>query len=164
MAWVPLDTSIRGIRGGTLLEAQVGGKPLGWIGQLDPIVAQKLKLRTVSVGEFDLDVLTAAMTSHATYKAFHQRPPIVRDFAFVVDDAVRWNQLAAAINGAAGELRESTRFVSEFRGKGVDAGKKVYAASVTWRAADRSLTHDEIDVIAKTVIDAVAAATGGTLR
>ena len=98
------------------------------------------------------------------FQAFEHRPGIVRDFAFVLADGVRWERLESAIAGPAGPLRESTRFLSEYRGKGVDDGKKVLAASVTWRAPDRTLTHDEIDVAAKAVVEAVTGSLGGMLR
>ena len=49
------------------------------------------------------------------------------------------------IDAASLEHLESRRFIDMYRGKQVGQGRKSMTFSLTFRAADRTLTHEEID-------------------
>ncbi len=92
------------------------------------------------------------------------QPPAKEDLAFVVDDAVAAGDVDATVRQAAGALLEDARVFDVYRGEQVGAGRKSVAITVRLRAADRTLTADEIAAVRAAVVAAVAARHGGTLR
>ena len=85
------------------------------------------------------------------YAEFSLYPTALRDLALVVDEArpageVRGLILSAARNAAGGAMAvEDVQVFDVYRGQGVPAGKKSLAYSIVFRAADRTLTDDEVN-------------------
>ena len=71
-------------------------------------------------------------------------PAMQRDLALVMDEHVSVGPLMAAMKKAAGNLLESIQMFDVYRGIQVGLGKKSIAFSLTFRAADRTLTNDEV--------------------
>ena len=141
-------------------------KVLGAFGELHPGVLRELGVRgPLSAFEVVLDVLPQPK------KKGTARPrldvvdllPVVRDFAFVVDEATG----AAGVLAAAAKADPLVADVSVFdvfTGPGVPEGKKSLAIAVRLQPRKQTLTDDEIDAAAKRIVAAVEKATGGTLR
>lgn len=91
-------------------------------------------------------------------------PAVARDFAFVVDKQVTAEALLRAAKGADKKLIVAAELFDVYEGKGIEEGKKSLAIEVTLQPFDKTLTDEEIDVVAEKVIAQVAKATGGTLR
>ncbi|MBN4046483.1 phenylalanine--tRNA ligase subunit beta, partial [bacterium AH-315-P15] len=91
-------------------------------------------------------------------------PTVRRDFAFVVDQAVTGEQILRAAKGADKKLIVSAALFDVYEGKGIEEGKKSLAIEVTLQPRDKTLTDEEIDVVAQKVIAQVSKATGGVLR
>ena len=89
---------------------------------------------------------------------------LVRDFAFVVADEVAADKVARAAAGADKALIDGVRVFDEYRGKGLPDGAKSIAIEVTLQPRSATLTDDQIETVAKEIIDAVGKHTGGTLR
>ena len=71
-------------------------------------------------------------------------PSMSRDLALVMDEEVNVGPLMASMRKAAGALLESIEMFDVYRGIQVGLGKKSVAFSLTFRAADRTLTDDEV--------------------
>ena len=83
---------------------------------------------------------------------------------FVVDEAIPAGELfAAAKDAGAPELRE-LRFLSDYRGPPIPAGKKSIAFSVAFQSAERTLTDADAAVLRQRIVDAVERLFGGELR
>ena len=52
--------------------------------------------------------------------------------------------MAGIVRAAAGPHLESVRFVDQYRGQQIPAGKKSYVIGLTYRAADRTLSGEEV--------------------
>jgi phenylalanyl-tRNA synthetase beta chain len=91
-------------------------------------------------------------------------PAVTRDFAFVVDKAVTAEALLRAAKGADKKLIIATELFDVYEGKGIEEGKKSLAIEVTLQPFDKTLTDEEIDVVAEKIVAQVSKATGGTLR
>ncbi|MEE8516746.1 MAG: phenylalanine--tRNA ligase subunit beta [Alphaproteobacteria bacterium] len=91
---------------------------------------------------------------------------VERDFAFVVDAGVSAAQVAAAAKGAERKLISQVYVFDLYTGDGqnLGPGKKSIAIAVHLQPTEATLTEAEIDGVAKKVVDAVAKATGATLR
>ena len=124
--------------------------PIGWLGTVSPALQKAFDLRnTPAVCELDLDKLAALPSAPARYRDLAAFPEIVRDTAIVVDETVTWGEVEAfAANwvkrDALRDPSEAPRFLSVFRGKQLGAGKKSLAFSLVYRAADRTLTDEEV--------------------
>jgi phenylalanyl-tRNA synthetase beta chain len=89
---------------------------------------------------------------------------VERDFAFVLDRDVEALNVINAARGADKALIEDVRVFDEFVGGSLGEGKKSLAITVRIQPREKTLTEDEIETVAKAVVDKVGKATGGTLR
>lgn len=94
----------------------------------------------------------------------HDLQTVRRDFAFVVDDAVKAGELIRAAKGADRELITDVRLFDVFTGGALGEGKKSLAIEVTLQPKLKTLTDAEIDAVAAKVVKQVRKTTGGTLR
>ena len=142
----------------------VGDQVVGSVGELHPDAAAAFGLEgRVAAGEIDLEPLLAAPEAwqFATPSAF---PPVVFDLAFELEDAVPASSLLAAVEAAAGEGLEHLEIFDLFVGPPLEAGHKSIAVRLTFRAADRTLTDEELVPVREAIVESVAAACGGRLR
>ncbi|MFG0333061.1 MAG: phenylalanine--tRNA ligase subunit beta, partial [Maioricimonas sp. JB049] len=150
-------------RGAELL---VDGQPCGWMGELDRDGALKdLKFReAVTAVELDMQVLTEVADLSPTLRPLPQYPAVSRDLNFILDEEVTWERLEKVVRQAGGDILASVRFVEQYRGKHIPAGRKSYVLSVAYRADDRTLTGDEVDAAQQQVIQACEQQLSATLR
>jgi phenylalanyl-tRNA synthetase beta chain len=149
-------------RGGEIL---LNGEACGWLGELDRAVSDKLDLRdAVTVAELDVAALEAAALLTPTYTLLPQFPAMDRDLNFMLDESVAWGQLADVVRDSAGPLLDSVSFGGQYRGKQISAGKKSYIVRITYRAADRTLTTEEVDATVQGVVAACESQLGATQR
>jgi phenylalanyl-tRNA synthetase beta chain len=67
-----------------------------------------------------------------------------QDLAVVVGDDVPAADVLAVVRARAGELLEDLRVFDVFRGAQLGEGRVSLAVHLTFRAADRTLTDDEV--------------------
>ena len=91
-------------------------------------------------------------------------PPVDRDFAFVVDDAVSAEALLGAVRAADKALIREVLLFDVYSGAGLEPGKKSLAIAVRLQAPDHTLSEAEIEATAKKIIAAASKATGAVLR
>ena len=90
--------------------------------------------------------------------------PVERDFAFVVDRAVKAADILRHARAAERALIVDAGVFDVYEGPGVGEGKKSVAISVTLQPREKTLTDVEIDAVAAKIIAEVSAKTGATLR
>lgn len=93
---------------------------------------------------------------------------VTRDFAFVIDAGVEADKIVRAAKGAEKQLITNVAVFDLFEGaaagNALGEGKKSLAVEVTLQPRDKTMTDEEIDVVAAKVVASVEKATGGTLR
>jgi phenylalanyl-tRNA synthetase beta chain len=138
---------------------------VGYAGELHPKVVERAGLPARAVAfELDLSALDAAADGEPVAAlAVSAFPAAKEDFAFVVDATVPAESVRSAVAVGAGELLEDVTLFDVFTGEQVGEGKKSLAYSVRLRAADRTLTADEVRA-ARDGIVAAATEIGATLR
>lgn len=147
---------------------RLGPKVLAWFGELHPKVLTALDLRGPAVG---FEVFLAQIPQPKA-KAGKLRPalnlspyhPVLRDFAFVVDEAVPADKLLRAARGADRALITGAALFDVYAGKGIAEGKKSLAISVTLQPTEGTMTDEEIEAVAAKIVAQVQKATGGVLR
>lgn len=140
---------------------------LGYFGELHPLVLQSLDYKGHVVAcEVFLDAIPAPKAKSAAKPLLRASDyqAVGRDFAFIANDNILAADILRAIRSADQKLIQEVRIFDVYKGKGMEAGKQSVAVSVTLQAPDRTLTDEEIDAVAKKIIDHAAKAFGGVLR
>lgn len=150
---------------GRCAEFVVGEEVLGHAGELHPKVCTSFGLAPRSAAaEIDLDVLLRHAVLVPPAPRFSAFPVAKEDLALVVDAELPAATLAATLAEGAGDLVESVRLFDVFTGEQVGAGKKSLAFALRFRAADRTLTDEEITAARQGAIALAAERHGATLR
>jgi phenylalanyl-tRNA synthetase beta chain len=149
---------------GRCADVMIRDTRIGTVGEITPSIAASFGLSgRVVVGEIDLSELVADRGPWQ-YEIPSVYPPIVFDMAFATPDTVPGAEVLAAANAAAGDLLEHSQLFDVFSGTSVGEGLVSYAINFRLRAPDRTLTDDEVGPVRKAIAEAVAEATGATLR
>ena len=90
-------------------------------------------------------------------------PAIERDLTVIVPESVVWRDLESASVAAEPPLLETVEFVTVFRGGRLPADRKAVTLRLRFRAADRTLRHEEVDPGVAMVTSALEAL-GGEIR
>jgi phenylalanyl-tRNA synthetase beta chain len=112
----------------------------------------------------------ARESGHKRYQPFSLFPAALRDLALVVDEHVVaaevQKSLAKVARAAVGQAfaLESVSAFDVYQGKGLPDGKKSLAFSLVFRAADRTLTDDEVNAAFQKIQDEIAKTTPYQIR
>lgn len=144
---------------------EAAGQVVGVLGDLHRTVMDAFQLRReVTAVELDLDVLLAGADLTARHRPISAFPPVDRDFNFVLEERVRWSDLAAAVRRAGGERIESVEYRETFRAPDRDgADRKRVLLSVRLRDRERTLTGADVEGVAAAIVSAVGSEFGGRL-
>lgn len=141
---------------------------LGYFGELHPRVLEALKADGPLLAfEVILDRIPEPKQKPTRAKPVLELPPlqpVARDFAFIVDRAVKAADIVRAAQNVDRKLISGVTVFDIYEGKGIDADKKSVAIAVTLQPRDKTLTDQEIDAVAAKVVAEVAKRTGGSLR
>ena len=153
-------------RSGTI---QIGPQNvLGHFGELHPRAIAGLMAEGPLVGfEVILENIPEPKTRQTRTKPLlelSQFQPVERDFAFVVDSAVKAADIVRAAQNADRKLIADVVVFDVYEGKGIETGKKSIAIAVTIQPLEKTLTDAEIDALAGKIVAEVTKRTGGSLR
>ena len=145
-------------------EVLIAGEAAGWIGELHPAVAAQWDLGQSVAFELSLATLVAdSPLGKETYSDFTAFPPVDRDLAVVLDEAVAAGDVLAAVEAAGGDLLSGVSIFDVYRGEGIGEDEKSVALRLRFRAADRTLSDEEVDPVWDAVVAALEGI-GGRLR
>ncbi|MDE0573290.1 phenylalanine--tRNA ligase subunit beta [Demequina sp. B12] len=143
-----------------------GGEFVGHAGELHPKVCETLGLPARSVAfEVVLDPLIDEGEG-AISRAVPVSQQVVakEDFAFVVAADVAAGDLVAAVRAAGGDVVEDATVFDVYEGEQIGEGLKSVAVNVRLRAADHTLSGDEVLAVREAIIAAAAEGFGAQLR
>ncbi len=134
------------------------GTPLGALGELHPAVAARFDLpgRTF-VAEIDLEAVLARAVLQPRFAGFPRHPAVRRDVAIVAPEVLPHAAVEAALRESAGRMLEAVELFDVYTGPPLEAGMRNLAYTVTLRAADRTLTGEEVDAIMQRIHTTLAA-------
>jgi phenylalanyl-tRNA synthetase beta chain len=153
-------------RSGTI---QIGSQNvLGYFGELHPRALDTLRADgPVIAFEVILDRIPDAKRKPTRAKPVLELSPfqpVSRDFAFIVDRAVKAGDIVRAAQGADKKLITDVTVFDVYEGKGIEDGKKSIAIAVTIQPREKTLTDPEIEAVAARIVTEVTKKTGGILR
>jgi phenylalanyl-tRNA synthetase beta chain len=153
-------------RSGTI---QIGPQNvLGHFGELHPRVMEKLGADGPMIAfEVILERIPEAKQRPTRAKPVIELSafqPVSRDFAFIVDRAVKAGDILRAASSVDKKLITGATVFDVYEGKGIEEAKKSVAIAVTIQPREKTMTDQEIDAIAARIVAEVNKKTGGTLR
>ncbi len=136
---------------------------IGWLGELHPKLQQAAELPgPVVMFELDADAVTARpMPAVGEVSKF---PPVRRDLAVLVDDAIAVGALVDAMRAGLPTLVEAVDVFDVYRGAGVPEGKKSIAFRVLLQDTRKTLTDVEVEQIMTSAREILARDFGAVLR
>jgi phenylalanyl-tRNA synthetase beta chain len=131
---------------------------IGVVGEISKAAAGRFGIdAAVAAAELRLDPLEFTASLERRLVKPSDFPAMQRDINLVVDEGVRWGDVAAAIRSVAGEVLEDCRLVQVWQDADrLGAGRKSLVVALALRSATGTLSGEE----AGRVVDAVVAACG----
>lgn len=150
---------------GRCAKISAGGKTLGIIGEIHPAVSRRYGIETpVYVGELDFENVFLNIKTDIKFKELPKYPAVTRDIAMLVDKAVPVADIEEIIRKASGKMLESITLFDVYEGAQIPEGKKSVAYSAVYRAADRSLTGEEVQKVFDKAVKNLEHQIGAQLR
>mgnify|MGYP001234947688 CR=1 FL=1 len=123
------------------------------LGEIHPEVAEKTECpERTYVAMADVHVLIDASDTGRQYKQLPKFPAITRDMAIVVRDDIFVAQLIDAIKQKGGEFLEEAKLFDVYKGAQVPEGMKSVAFALSFRATDRTLKDEEVNIAMERIL------------
>lgn len=136
----------------------VNGQIVGVIGKLHPSISSS----DVYCLEINLSKLLAIRTGTMKYKDISKYPGVIKDVAFIVDNAITSLELEVFIKKSAGKLLENIQIFDIY--PNIEEGKKSLAYKLTFSDSSRTLSDDEVMSVFNKIIDEVTSKLNAKLR
>lgn len=131
----------------------INGETLGVMGQVHPSVAEEFKIDAeIYCAELDFNTLLKHATFDRKYKVLPKFPASSRDIALVIDNSISVGEIEKIIGRNRANILESFKLFDVYAGEQVGKNKKSVAYSLTFRAADRTLTDGEINQVVDKIL------------
>lgn len=123
---------------------------LGVFGELHPLVRERFdwpvtyKANQILAADLDLDTLLSLIPSMTETAPLAEFPPVLEDLALVVDESLPADRVAELIRQTGGKVVSAVRLFDVYRGEKIGAGKKSLAYSITYQAADKTLSDKDV--------------------
>ena len=149
---------------GRCAEISIGEKILGYAGEFNPSVLEKIGINGKVYGfEIESDLIVE-LAQVIKAPVFSSMPVVKEDLAFVVAKSVTAIEVIETIEKSSGDLLESVRLFDVYEGSNLGEDKKSLAFSLRFRAFDRTLKSEEISTLRGQIIEAVQQRHRGSLR
>jgi phenylalanyl-tRNA synthetase beta chain len=143
---------------------QAGDLTVGWVGELHPLVAAQWDLPgTVAGFELDLDALPDPESP--IYVDVTSFPEVREDLAVVVSERVSAAEVLNAVLTAGRPLLGGAQIFDVYHdAERLGAGNVSLALRLSYRAADRTLTDEEVAAQRESIVIALEDKLGGKIR
>ncbi|RKY93045.1 MAG: hypothetical protein DRQ01_05515 [Ignavibacteriae bacterium] len=119
---------------------------LGYGGKVKSSVLKKFDIeQEVFCFEFDLTKLNNISSGNKTYSVPLKFPKVNRDFAFIFDSVVPYDEVKSFIKKNASQLLKSVTLFDLFEKGDIEENKKSMAFNLEFYDFNRTLTEDEVD-------------------
>jgi phenylalanyl-tRNA synthetase beta chain len=139
------------------------GETVGWLGALHPEIQAKLGLEQAVI-LFELRLSSLDQAKLPVFHEISRFPAIRRDIAIVVQENLPARVVLDSVTKVAGKLLVNLELFDEYRGKGIDSGRKSLALGLTLQDSSRTLKEDEVDALIARVVAVLESELGARLR
>jgi phenylalanyl-tRNA synthetase beta chain len=135
---------------------EIGGAPVGIIGELHPGVLKNYGLKqTAYIFEINLEALYPLIPQTTEAVLLPKYPWVQRDFTLIVDQRMESRDILNGILGLKEPLVEAVHLFGMFEGKQIPEGKKSLSFRIRYRSENRTLADEEINVVHKVIADKI---------
>lgn len=141
-----------------------GDCKLGFIGELNPVVQEKLGIpHRVAVCEISVACVLQCAKEKNEYVPLSQFPSVLRDIAFVVDKGIKHSEILDKIKNFH-ELIEDCELFDVYVSDSIGKGKKSMAYHITYRSDKKTLEAKMVDDINQQVLNSLKNNFGADIR
>ena len=135
---------------GRCATVSLAGRVVGVVGELHPRLQQASELPTPAIV---FEVLTEPLLQGSTprFTGLSRMPAVRRDYAFAVPEATAVAAILEAVRTAVPGFVREVEVFDQYRGKGVELGKKSLALRIVMQDTDRTLTDSEVEAVMASV-------------
>ena len=151
---------------GQSCQLRLGGELFAYVGQLRPEGLKQFDLRgPTTVAEVKLAPLVQAANLIPRHVSLPPYPAVSRDLNLVVDESVRWADVAATVRDNCGPYLEGLEYRDTYRDpQRLGEGKKSLLMTISLRWEQGTMTSQQADQIRDEIVDACRAKHGAELR
>ena len=123
-------------------------EPIGYFGQIHPLLKDKLKLNQEAfMFELNLDMIISAIKETVPrYKKLPQFPEVRRDLAFVIGENVTFEEIQKVIKSAVQQnIFKGSEIFDVYQGENIDKGYKSLAFRIKMQDENATLTDEIIE-------------------
>ncbi len=143
----------------------IGDTVIGRVGRLATSVQKSWNLpNTMHIAQLYLGELLASYPPEVQSHPLPKQPAIERDLSLILDEGVQWSAIENALIGLNIDHLEDVSFVTTFRGKNIENGKKSLTLKLRFRDSERTLTHDEVNGPATKAIEMLTTTFSAEIR
>ncbi|HUL95254.1 MAG TPA: phenylalanine--tRNA ligase subunit beta [Usitatibacter sp.] len=126
------------------------GRPVGVVGELHPRLQQAYELPSAAVF---FEVLAQPLLEGLVprFRGLSRMPVVRRDLALLVAETVPVGELLGAVRGRVPAFVRAVEVFDQYRGKGVEPGKKSLALRIVMQDTDRTLTDSEVEGVVASI-------------
>jgi len=122
----------------------LGEREVGVVGELHPRLQQKYELAAAPV-LFEIDTAVLLAGQAPRFAGVSRMPTVRRDLAVVVDETLAAGTILAAVRAAVPAAVREVEIFDQYRGKGVEPGRKSLAFRIVMQDTARTLTDAEVE-------------------
>ncbi len=138
---------------GRLAEILCDDKVIGYVGEVHPKTLENYSIGTKTyIAVIEINALVENADFNRTFKPLPKFPAMQRDIAMLVKEDVIVKDIEDIIKQKGGKLLESVELFDVYKGKQIQEGYKSVAYSISFRAADRTLTDEEVNAPMKKIL------------
>jgi phenylalanyl-tRNA synthetase beta chain len=148
---------------GQSAEILKNGNPVGWIGALHPAAQAELGIEQ-RIFLFEITMLSLQETKIAEFREISRFPAIERDLAIVVDADIPSSRVVNIVQKSAGSWLSDLQLFDDYRGEGIDSGRKSLGLGLILQDSSRTLKEQEVEGVIDNILQALQQELGGELR
>jgi phenylalanyl-tRNA synthetase beta chain len=154
-----------GVGGRCMMRINETTTDIGCVGLIAPSVLKYYDLRHgVAAAELDLEKVISIFNSVRRASPLPRFPAMRRDLSIVVANAVRWADIAAAVEINTFQFLEGVEFVGTFRNAQIGSGKKSVTLTLVFRDPQSTLRSEQVDQQVASILTVLAQRFNATLR
>jgi len=136
---------------------------IGSFGRIHPRIQAELDVEPV-IYLFEVEKQALKAKKVPEYSQISRFPAIRRDISLVVDENVPAQAVLDCIKSSAGELLSDLELFDEYRGEGIDSGRKSLALGLILQDSSRTLKEEVVETLMAKVLSTLQTDLGAELR
>jgi phenylalanyl-tRNA synthetase beta chain len=126
------------------------GRSVGVVGELHPRLQQACELDSAPVF-FEMLTDPLRQGDFPRFQGLSRMPVVRRNIAFLVGEGVPVGDILEAVRGRVPAFVRELEVFDQYRGKGVEPGKKSLALRIVMQDTDRTLTDSEVEGVVASI-------------